>query len=64
MTDRERLMELFEEMDKNPEVTCPCPDEVDSCKSCKYTIGENGWLCYLNARKVDNLVKEMAGDAR
>ena len=56
MTDRERLIELFEKMDKNPEITCPCPDDVDSCKNCQYAIGENGWLCDLNARRVDHLL--------
>ena len=55
---RDRLIELFKEMDENPEITCPHPgdDDLDSCKGCRYAIGKNGWLCDLNARKVDHLL--------
>lgn len=54
MTDRERLIELFEQMDINPEITCPKPNDVESCKTCKYAISE--WLCDMRARKADYLL--------
>ena len=55
MTDRERLIELFEQMDINPEITCPKPNDVESCKTCKYAISE--WLCDMRARKADYLLQ-------
>lgn len=54
MTDRNKLIELFKEMDKNPEITCPKPDDVEACKTCRYAITE--WLCDIEARKADYLI--------
>ena len=51
MSDRDRLRELFQEMDRNPEITCPKPNDVEACKTCEYAISK--FLCDLNARKVD-----------
>lgn len=52
---RDRLIELFRKMDKNPEITCPNPTaDGEACKTCKYAISE--WLCDMEARKVDYLL--------
>ena len=55
MADRDRLIEVFKEMDKNPEITCLYPSaDGEACKGCKYGIGE--WLCDIEARKADYLL--------
>lgn len=48
-------MELFQEMDINPEITCPYPKgNAENCKVCKYSKSE--YLCDITARKVDYLI--------
>jgi hypothetical protein len=39
MTDRDRLIELFQEMDKDFGITCPNINTNKSCKGCKYQRG-------------------------
>ena len=58
MTDRDiqkdRLIELFQEMDRNPELTCPNIKTDESCKGCKYEL--SGFRFNQIARKVDYLL--------
>ena len=54
MSDRDRLIELFEQMDRNPEITCPKPNDIEFCEKCQYNI--NGMLCKTLERKVDYLL--------
>ena len=52
---RDRLIELFDEMNRNPEITCPVPNEPLACKTCKYSDG-SAWFCDTTARRVDYLL--------
>ena len=54
MTDRERLIELFEEIEKDPAITCPHYKTDKTCDECKYTI--NNFMCNHTERTVDYLL--------
>ena len=54
MTDRDRLIELFEAVEKDPAITCPHYKTNKTCDTCKYTI--NNYLCNHTERTVDYLI--------
>ena len=54
MTDRDRLIELFNEIDNDPAITCPHYKTDKTCDTCKYTI--NNVMCNHTLRKVDYLL--------
>ena len=54
MTDRDRLIELFEEIEKDPAITCPHYKTDKTCDTCKYTI--NNFMCNHTERTVDYLL--------
>ncbi len=54
MTDRDRLIELFEAVEKDPAITCPHYKTDKTCDTCKYTI--NNYLCNHTERMVDYLL--------
>lgn len=54
MTDRDRLIELFEAVEKDPAITCPHYKTDKTCDTCKYTI--NNAMCNHLERKVDYLL--------
>ena len=54
MTDRYRLIELFEAVEKDPAITCPHFKTDKTCDTCKYTI--NNYLCNHTERMVDYLL--------
>ena len=54
MTDRDRLIELFNEIEKDPAITCPHYKTDKACDTCKYTI--NNYLCNHTERTVDYLL--------
>lgn len=53
MTDRDRLIELFKNMDKNFEITCPNLNTDKPCKGCKYHLPNEINTCNSLERKVD-----------
>lgn len=53
-TDRDRLIELFETIEKDPAITCPHYKTDKTCDTCKYTI--NNAMCNHLERKVDYLL--------
>ena len=55
-SDRDRLIELFQEMDKDFGITCPNINTNKSCKGCKYRISGAFIDCDYLARKVDYLL--------
>jgi hypothetical protein len=56
MTDRDRLIELFKEMDKDFGITCPNINTDKNCKGCKYQIRGAFIDCNYLERKVDYLL--------
>ena len=54
MTDRDRLIELFNAIEKDPAITCPAYNTDKTCKDCKYTINES--MCNYIERQVDYLL--------
>ena len=54
MTDRDRLIELLEAVEKDPTITCPHFKTAITCKGCKYTI--NNVMCNHTLRMVDYLL--------
>ena len=54
MTDRKRLIELFEAVEKDPAITCPHYKTDKTCDACKYTI--NNVMCNHTLRMVDYLL--------
>ena len=54
MSDRDRLIELFNEIEKDPAITCPAYKTDKTCKDCKYTINES--MCNHIEREVDYLL--------
>lgn len=54
MSDRDRLIELFEAVEKDPAITCPHYKTDKTCDTCKYTI--NNYLCNHTERMVDYLL--------
>lgn len=54
MTDRDRLIELFEAVEKDPAITCPHYKTDKTCDTCKYTI--NNFICNHTERTVDYLL--------
>lgn len=54
MTDRDRLIKLFEEIEKDPAITCPHYKTDKTCDTCKYTI--NNFMCNHTERTVDYLL--------
>lgn len=54
MTDRDRLIELFEAVEKDPAITCPHYKTDKTCDTCKYTI--NNFMCNHTERMVDYLL--------
>ena len=54
MTDRDRLIELFNEINKDPAITCPHYKTDKTCDGCKYTI--NDVMCNHTLRTVDYLL--------
>ena len=54
MTDRDRLIKLFDEIDKDPAITCPHYKTDKTCDTCKYTI--NNFMCNHTERTVDYLL--------
>ena len=54
MSDRDRLIELFEAVEKDPAITCPHYKTNKTCDTCKYTI--NNYLCNHTERTVDYLL--------
>ena len=54
MTDRDRLIELFEAVEKDPAITCPHYKTEKTCDTCKYTI--NNFMCNHTERMVDYLL--------
>lgn len=54
MTDRDRLIELFEAVEKDPAITCPHYKTDKTCDTCKYTI--NNVMCNHTLRTVDYLL--------
>lgn len=55
MTDRERLIKLLSDVEKNPDITCPNPKNVGACRICKYKI--NDVLCDGISREADYLLE-------
>lgn len=53
-TDRDRLIELFEAVEKDPAITCPHYKTDKTCDTCKYTI--NNVMCNHTLRTVDYLL--------
>ena len=51
---RERLIELFKKIKKEPAITCPVYKTDKTCKGCKYSI--NDFLCNHIERQVDYLL--------
>lgn len=49
-SDRDRLIELFEAVEKDPAITCPHYKTDKTCDTCKYT------LCNRTERMVDYLL--------
>lgn len=56
MTDRDKLIELFEEMDKDFGITCPNINTDKTCKGCKYQMSGAFIDCNFLERKVDYLL--------
>ena len=54
MTDRDRLIELFEAVEKDPAITCPHYKTDKTCDTCEYTI--NNFMCNHTERMVDYLL--------
>ena len=54
MTDRDRLIELFNAIEKDPAITCPHYKTDKTCDECKYTI--NNVMCNHTERTVDYLL--------
>lgn len=54
MTDRDRLIDLFNAIEKDPAITCPAYKTDKTCKDCNYTINEA--MCNHIERKVDYLL--------
>lgn len=53
-SDRDRLIELFNEIEKDPAITCPHYKTDKTCDTCKYTI--NNVMCNHTLRTVDHLL--------
>lgn len=53
-SDRDRLIELFEAVEKDPAITCPHYKTAIACNGCKYTI--NNVMCNHTLRTVDYLL--------
>lgn len=51
---RDRLVELFKKIEKEPAITCPAYKTDKTCKGCKYSINDS--LCNHIERKVDYLL--------
>ena len=56
MTDKNRLIELFQEMDKDFSITCPKVNMDKNCKGCKYKMSGALLDCNYFERKVDYLL--------
>lgn len=54
MTDRERLIKLLADVEKNPDITCPNPKNVGACRICKHKI--NDLFCDAISREADYLL--------
>ncbi len=54
-SDRDRLIELFEAVEKDPAITCPHYKTEKTCDECKYTI--NNFMCNHTERMVDYLLE-------
>ena len=53
-TYRDRLIELFNAVEKDPAITCPHYKTDKTCDTCKYTI--NNVMCNHTLRTVDYLL--------
>ena len=51
---RDRLIELFKKIEKEPAITCPAYKTDETCKDCKYSINDS--LCNHIERQVDYLL--------
>ena len=51
---RDRLIELFKKIEKEPAITCPAYKTDKTCKDCKYSINDS--LCNHIERQVDYLL--------
>lgn len=51
---RDRLVELFKKIEKEPAITCPAYKTDKTCKDCKYSINDS--LCNHIERQVDYLL--------
>lgn len=56
MTDRDRLIELFKELDKDFSITCPNCNTDKGCRGCKYQMSGALLDCNYLERKVDYLL--------
>ena len=54
MTDRDKLIELFNAIEKDAAITCPHYKTDKTCDTCKYTI--NNFMCNHTERTVDYLL--------
>ena len=54
MQERNRLIELFNKIGKDPAITCPHYKTDKTCDVCKYTI--NNFMCNHTERTVDYLL--------
>lgn len=53
-SNKDRLIELFEAVEKDPAITCAHYKTDKTCDTCKYTI--NNYLCNHTERMVDYLL--------